>query len=93
MVRDEQEALKWTNRPELKNFQRLADDLAAVSLKQTEFLWDKPTIVGACILDLSKKFMCEFHYKTMKRNFDCKLLCSDTDSFVFEVQTLDFLRI
>ena len=87
MVCDEQEALKWTSRPELKI---LADDLATVSLNQTEFLWEKPTIVGACILDLSKKFVYEFHYKTMKQNFDCKLLYSDNDSFVYEVQTEDF---
>ena len=26
----------------------------------------------------------------MKQNFDCKLLYSDTDSFVYEVQTEDF---
>ena len=90
MVRDEQEALKWTSGPELKTFQIPADDLATVILNQTEILWDKPTIVGACILDLSKKFMYEFHYKTMKQNFDCKLLYSDTDSFVYEVQTEDF---
>ena len=37
-----------------------------------------------------KKIMYEFHYKTMKQNFDCKLLYSDTDSFVYEVQTEDF---
>ena len=37
--------------------------------------------------------MKEFHYKTMKQNFDCKLLYSDTDSFVYEVQTEDFLQI
>ena len=55
MVRDEQKSLKWTSRPELKTFQILADDLATVSLNQTEILWDKPTIVGACILDHSKK--------------------------------------
>ena len=93
MVRDEKEALKWTSSPELKTFQILADNLAAVSLNQTELLCDKPTIFVACILDLSKKFMNEFHYKTMKQNFDCKLLYSDTDSFVYEVQTEDFLQI
>ena len=90
MVRDEQEALKWTSRPELKTFQSLADDLARVSLNQTEILQCKPTIVGACILDLSKKFMNEFQYKTMKQNFDCKQLYFDTDSFVCGVQTEDF---
>ena len=35
--------------------------------------------------------MFEFHYKTMKHNFDCKLLYSDTDSLVYEVQTQDFI--
>ena len=37
-----------------------------------------------------KKFMYKFHYKTMKQNFDWKLLCSNTESFVYEVQTEDF---
>ena len=49
---------------------------------------DKPTIVGACILDLAKKFMFEFYYKVMKTNIDCNLLYSDTDSFLFEVRTI-----
>ena len=53
-------------------------------------LSDKPTIVGACILYLAKKFMFEFHYKVMKKNFDCNLLYSDTDSFVYEVRSRDF---
>ena len=70
MVRDEKEALKWSSRPMLKTFQILGDNLARVSLNQTEFLCDKPTIVEACILDLSKKIMNEFHYKTMKQNFE-----------------------
>ena len=54
LVHDEQEALKWTSRPELKTFQIIANDLATVSLNKTEILWDKSAIVGACILDLSK---------------------------------------
>ena len=90
LVRDEQEALKWTSRPELKTFQVIANDLATVGLNQTEILWDKPTIVGACILDLSKKFLFEFHYKIMKHNFDCKLLYSETDALVYEVETERF---
>ena len=34
--------------------------------------------------------MFEFHYKVMKKKFDCKLFYSDTDSFVFEVRSRDF---
>ena len=37
-----------------------------------------------------EKIHLEFHYKTMKHNFDCKLLYSDTDSLVYEVQTDNF---
>ena len=60
------------------------------SLNQTEILWDKPTIVGASILDLSKKFMSDFHYNTMKKQFNCNILYSDTDSFVYEIGSNDF---
>ena len=82
--------MKRTRKPELKTLQIIAHYLATVSLNQTEILWDKSTIVGACILDLSKKFVIEFHYKTMKHNFDCKLLYTDTDPLVYEVRKENF---
>ena len=54
---------------QLKSFKILGEDLATINSNQTESLWDKPTIVDACILDLSKKFMSDFHYNTMKKIF------------------------
>ena len=90
LARTEEETLKWTDRPEYKSSKIISEDLVTVSLEQLEILWDKPTIVGACILDLANKYMFEFHYKVMKRNFDCNLLYSDTDSFVYEVRSRDF---
>ena len=90
LARSEDEALKWTCTPQLKPFKIIGEDLATISLNQTEILWDKPTIVGACILDLSKKFMFDFHYNTIKKHFNCKLLYSDTDSFVYEIRSNDF---
>ena len=50
----------------------------------------KPIIVGACILDLAKKFMFEFYYKNMKKNSDCIFLFSDTEFFLYEVRSRDF---
>ena len=90
LARSEEETLKWTSAPQMKSFKIIDENLATISLNQTEIEWDKPTIVGACILDLLKKFMYDFHYNTMKKHFNCKLLYSDTDSFVYEIFSNDF---
>ena len=90
LTRTEEETLKWTDKPEYLSSKIKNDDLLTVYLQQSEILWDKPTIVGACILDLAKKFQFEFHYKVSKKNFDCNLFYSDTDSFVYEVRSRDF---
>ena len=34
--------------------------------------------------------MYEFHYKYIERNYDSKLLFTDTDSLVYEIKTDDF---
>ena len=74
----------------LESIKVIAEDLATNNLNQIEILWDKPTIVDACILDLSEKFMFDFYYNIMKKQFNCKLLYSDTDSFVYEISSSDF---
>ena len=90
LARSEQETLKWTSAPQMKSFKIIYENMATISLNQIEIEWYKPTIVGACILDLSRKFMLDFHYNTMKEHFNCKLLYSDTDSFVYEIFSNDF---
>ena len=90
LARSEEEALKATEKPEFKSFRILDNNLVSIVLNETEILWDKPTIVGACILDLAKHFMYQFHYQHMKPNFDCTLLYSDTDSFVYKIRSNDF---
>ena len=67
LTRTEEETLKWSDKPEYQSSKIISEDLVTVCLQQSEILWDKPTIVGACILDLAKKFMFEFHYKVMKK--------------------------
>ena len=46
-------------------------------------------IIGASILDLSKRFMFYFHYWQAKANINLKLLYSDTDSFICAIKTND----
>ena len=53
--------------------------------------WDKPTPVGAAILDLSKLSFYGFHYNEMKPRYGQKILVTykDTDSLLYRVETDD----
>ena len=44
---------------------------------------------GFSIFDLSKLLMCELHYKYIKSKYNAKLLFTDTDSLVYEIETDD----
>ena len=55
-------------------------------------LWNKPTIVGATVLDLAKLHRFDFHYNVMKKHFNCFVLYSDTDSLLNEIKHTDFYQ-
>ena len=63
--------------------------MVSVTSKQVNIKWDKPTIVGAAILDLAKFYMFQFHYNIIKKSFDGTLLYSDTDSVLYEIRSKD----
>ena len=46
-------------------------------------------IIGASILDLSKRFKFYFHYRQMKAITNLELLYSDTVSFIYAIKTED----
>ena len=76
----------------MKNLQIIDDQLATISFSVTKILWDKPTIVGATILDIAKRFMFLFYYRKMKPNLNLELLHSDTDRFIYAIKTDDVYR-
>ena len=59
--------------------------LVSVISKPVNIKLDKPTIVGATLLDLAKFYMFQFHYNIIKKNFDATLLYS----FLYEFRSKD----
>ena len=70
------------------------ENLISIHMKRTELTYDKPVCLGMCILDLSKTLMYEFHYDYIKQKYGnkAKLLFTDTDSLMYEIQTEDFYK-
>ena len=77
--------------PHYKNFKIFSEGLIACEMSKTQIKYDKPMIVGMCILDLSKHLMYDFHYNTIKRTYGNKaqLLFTDTDSLCYCIKTED----
>ena len=90
-VSDEKEASKLSRKPNFKSFEIISESLCSVSMAQNKIFWDKPTPVGAAILDLSKLSLYGFHYNEMKPRYGKKILVTykDTDSLLYRIETDD----
>ena len=75
-----------------KAFRIFGGNLAAIAYDPKRIYWDKPTIVGATILELAKLQMYRFLYNIMKPHFDCRLLYLVTDSLLFIIRSDDFYK-
>ena len=87
LTTDHANAVKWFSKAEFKHNTH-ARGLYLIETYKTKIVYDKPVYVGCAVLDLSKLHMMDFHYNVMEAQFGsrAKLIYSDTDSFVYEIE-------
>jgi hypothetical protein len=92
IVSTTQSAEKQVAKVNCRAWNEINDHFAMVNLHKLVIHWDKPTIVGCTVLELSKLHMYNFHYNIMKPRYGdrLKLLFTDTDSFCYQIKTADF---
>ena len=94
LVNTEEKFKKLVAKPNFKSRKIFNENLISVHMKKTSLTMNKPVYLGMCILELSKTVMFDFHYKYIKPKYGnkAKLLFTDTDSFLYEIETEDFYK-
>ena len=94
LVNNKRQAEKLSAKPNFKHCNIFSENLISIHMKKTKLTFNKPVYLGMCILDLSKTLMYEFHYNYIKKKYGdkAKLLFTDTDSLMYEIQTEDFYK-
>ena len=94
LVVKEERRKKLVSEPNYDSCKHFSDSLMAIEMRKTEAFTDKPIAVGQAILDISKTLLYEFWYDYLKPKYqdNIELCYMDTDSFILQIQTDDFLK-
>ena len=94
LVNNKKQAEKLSAKSNFNHCNFFSEDRIAIHTKKTKLVFNKPVYLGMCILDLSKTLMYDFHYNYIKQKYGdkAKLLFTDTDSLMYEIQTGYFYK-
>ena len=94
LVTTKEQAVKYIYQPNYVHRTTFSDNLVAIHMERTKLTFNKPVYLGMCILDISKIRMYDFHYGYIKPKYGekVKLLFTDTDSLMYEIETEDFYK-
>ena len=94
LVNTEEKLKKLIAKPNFRSRKIFSENLVSVHMKKTSLTMNKLVYLGMCILDLSKTIMYDFHYNYIKPKYGnkAKLLFTDTDSLMYEIETEDFYK-
>ena len=71
----------------------IRSDLVVMQNAVSNLELNKPVYIGFSVSDLSKLHMYKFHYeKMLSRYEDVRLYFTDTDSLLYEIETLDIFQ-
>ena len=79
--------LKYTSKPTYVTHKLFNKNFSAIHEVKQVLVLNKPVYVGFTVLDLSKWLMYDFRYNFVKKNFNGKLLFTDTDSLTYEIES------
>ena len=82
---------KLLSSPSFDRFAIFGNDMAGIHMHKTKLVLNKPVYTGMTILENSKILMYEFFYNHLKAKYGnkCRLVYTDTDSLILEIQTED----
>ncbi|CAG8449308.1 3563_t:CDS:2 [Cetraspora pellucida] len=91
---DEKKFINKIRKPSFKYARQLGPSLIGAHMGKASVTLNKPIIVGASVLGLSKLLMYRFWYGYVKERYGNKaqLGYMDTDSFIFQVETEDIYK-
>ena len=94
LVTNKEKGEKLSAKPNFKHCNIFCENVIAIHMKKTKLKFNKPVYLGMCILDLSKTLTYDFHYNYIKPKYGgkAKLLLTDTDSLIYEIETEDFYK-
>ena len=92
LVNNTKDFKKYLSEPSLVSQKIFSENIFAIHQIKPVLTLDKPVYDGFSILYLSKLLMYEFHYNYIKTKYDAKLLFTDTDGLVYEIETDDVYK-
>ena len=94
LVTNPTRAKKIIARPTTLHWDIITENLVSIRKQKPKIIVDRPIHLGFCILELSKITMYKFNYEEILRKYGsrAKLAYTDTDSFIYHIQTPDLYK-
>ena len=86
LINNDKDYVKSVSKTTLASQKIFSKNLVAIHKIKPVLLLNEPIYVGFSVLELSKLLMYEFHYNYFKEKYDARLLLTDNDSLVYEIE-------